>query len=475
MRIWKWVGILALVVVLVYVGWVIVALNRTATIAVDYVALLNEKASAVPEEERAWPYYREAGIALRENPMPGSVFFDEDIEEPSWPDEKGWNHFEQWLTLHEGTLDTLHEATSKEGFGFILDGEVAEEDRELWPEEYASQQNEEFLDGFLISIVLPQLGPMRKMTLLLSVDAKAAAANGDANRCLQDLQSIMQIGEHVREHPLLISDLVSHAIFNMAFETLGKIVEHKPTLFTSEQYAILENELAALEGLLSIRFDGERYFMYDLLQGIYTDDGNGDGQLIPVDASRMIAYTESVSSDLTSTSLLSALFAPIADVCFASRKEMRTEYDRRMNDIEKRGDLSLSELAQGGSKNFATRNSSNSTLDPYFLTNLLLPALDKAMLQGKYTRAKRDATLAVLYAVQTRNRLGQWPTNLTDAGVVDAWSGQPFIIQLIDGEPLIYSVGCNQEDDNGQYDSAASTWDWQGKSHGDWIVWPNPK
>jgi len=473
MRFWKWIWIVVLVVVLVYAGWVIVALNRTATIAVDYVALLNEKAAAVPEQERAWPYYRESGIALLENPMPSDVFFDEDIEEPSWQDEKGWNHFEHWLTVHEGTLETLHEATSKEGLGFILSSEVAEEDKDLWPDEYASQQNEELLDGFVISVLLPQLGPMRRMALLLSVDAKSAAASGDADRCLDDIQSMVQVGNHVREHPLLISDLVSHAIYNITFNTLGEIVEHEPTLFSAEHYATLEEELGALEEHLGIRLEGERYFMYDLLQRIYTDDGNGDGRLIPVDASRLIAYTESVSSGSTSTSLLPALFAPIADVCFASRKEMHDEYTRRIEFAKSQSEIPLAEFKQGNSAVTNPWESPRSSLDPYFIVNLLFPALERATLQGKYTRANRDAMLAVLYAVQEHNETGQWPTDLSEAGVLDAWSSMPFLITTVDENPVIYSVGFDQEDDNGQFDPTASRMN--EKSDGDWIVWPNPE
>ncbi len=472
-RIRNWIVVFIFIVVLVYTGWVIVALNRTATISIDYVALLNEKATSVPEHERAWPSYREVSIAIRENPMPGGVFLDEEIEEPAWPDEQGWNHFEDWLATHSDTLTTLHTATSKSGFGFILQGHVSEEDKELWPDEYASQQSEELLDGFVVSVLLPQLGPMRQMAFLLSVDAKSAAANGDASRCLQDIQSLLQIGTHVREHSLLISDLVSHSIYVIAFSTLGDIVAHAPTTFSKDQITTIRNDLASLEDKLSIRLDGERYFMYDLLQRIYTDDGNGDGRIIPVDATKLIAFTETVSSDSANSSLIPVFLAPIADICYASRKEMHDEYNRRLNFTEEQSLIPLHELKQQNSLYNTPWESAKSTLDPYFLVDLLVPALEKAMLQGKYTRAKRDATLAVLFAVQTYNETGRWPTDLTGAGVVDAWNGKPLLITFVDGKPIIYSVGFNQEDDNAQFDSKAFAW--EEKSDGDWIIWPSPE
>ena len=84
-------------VVLTYVIWVLIAMNRSVTISVDYVALLNEKAAAVPENQRAWPVYRDAGIALQNIPMPSDVYLEEEIEEPNWPGEAGWNHINDWL------------------------------------------------------------------------------------------------------------------------------------------------------------------------------------------------------------------------------------------------------------------------------------------------------------------------------------------------------------------------------------------
>ena len=104
------------------------------------------------------------------------------------------------------------------------------------------------------------------MAQLLSIDAKVAAVAGDAERCLQDIESMLRLGTHVREHPLLISDLVSHSIYRMAFTTIGQIMEHEPTLFSSEQFYTLEQDLSMLENLLFIRLEGERYFMLDLLQ-----------------------------------------------------------------------------------------------------------------------------------------------------------------------------------------------------------------
>ncbi|MBT4531302.1 MAG: hypothetical protein HOC27_08860 [Phycisphaerae bacterium] len=468
-KIIKWTAGLFLCFVTVYIIWVFVAMNRTATIAVDYVAKVNEVASAIPEDERAWPFYREVGIALRNNEEPSSIFYDNDIEQPTWPDEEGWEYLANWLESHADTLQKTHIATSKDGFGFLISGRVREEDKELWPDEFASQ-GEEAHDGFMTSVLLPQLGFMRSTVRLLSIDAKDAAFRGDTARCLQDIESMLQIGSHVREHPLLMSDLVSLAIYNITLETIGKIVEHEPALFSNEQFAALELSLRSIEGNLTIRFDGERYYMYDLLQRVYTDDGNGDGRIVPFDATRLIPFLESVPVESSGYLFPPASLAPFADIFFSSRKEMRDEYDRRMDVSEELRGIPLYMLKTMPAALSEQYSAPKSVLDPYFLVNLLTPALGRAVLQGEYTRAKRDAILAVLYAVQEHNKTGEWPSDLVSAGVIDAWNNEPLHISIRNGEPIIYSVGCNQEDYGGIVNKQAGKWG--GSSTGDWVVWP---
>jgi hypothetical protein len=190
------------------------AMNRTATISVDYVAIINEKAAAVPEDQRAWPFYREAGIALNKRPEPGdSVFYDLDIDYPEWPDQEGWSYYADWIKHHESTIAMIHKGAAFDGMGFIVSGTTAEEDRELFPDHYFSQQTEEPDDVSVMKVMFPQLSHIRQMARLLRYDTKVAAIEGDSDRCFSDIESMLQLAVHVREHPLLISDLVSLSIF----------------------------------------------------------------------------------------------------------------------------------------------------------------------------------------------------------------------------------------------------------------------
>jgi hypothetical protein len=397
-KMFKWGGVTFGCIVLIYVVWVLIAMSRTVNISVDYVSILNEKATSIPEKQAAWPLYREAGLALQKFPRPGNVFFEEDIEEPNWPDQVGWNHVNSWLLQHQNTLNLIRQGSTRQGLGFILAGAVAEEDKELWPEEYESQQGLLPHDGFLVSILLPQLGNMRNMAQLLDADAKDAAVSGDAKRCKEDLQAMLSLGRQVREHPLLINDLVSFSIFKHVFKTLQDVLDNEPNLFSTEHLSELSSDLKLLTEHLVIRFEGERLFILDMLQRMYTDDGNGDGNIVPVDGGRAFLQLETVSVESKSSSLLPVILAPIADIYLASRKEMREEYNRRIAYFERVQDLLLDdEEAQIPPEPWT---SATSTINPYFLMELLTPAYIKAIEHAVETKNTRDRLIDSINKLQ---------------------------------------------------------------------------
>ena len=470
-----WLCFIFIPVILIYAVWIVVAINRSATISVDYIAKINKATNAVPEEERAWPLYREVGIAFKQNPMPSSVFVDNELPEPTWPSEEGWSHFDSWLEAHKKNINTIHIATNKTGFGFLVSDTISETDKELWPESFFAQ-SENKATGLMLNVRMPHLGVMREMARALSIDAKSAAFYSDADRCLQDISSMLKLGTHTREHPFLIADLVSFSIYSIAFQTIGDILEHQPKLFSSDQFALLENHLSSLDGQLKIRLEGERYSMFDFLQRIYSDNGSGDGRIVPLAIEMFQALADDGNFFLGTAaplSFFSAPFIPFSDMLHASRKEMLAEYNRRVDKLESLIGMPLFEIKENPSLLANDHQPSLSVFDTYFLVNLLTPALDNAIMQGEITRCKRDATLAVLFSVQMYTSTGRWPVDLANAETIDVWSGNPLLIKLQDGRPIIYSVGFNQVDDGGIHDRRALRW--RNDSKNDWVFWPNPE
>ena len=470
-KVFTWVAILFGCLFLVYLIWVLIAYQRTATITVDYVAKVNEVAASVPEQHRGWPLYRKAGIALNADPEPATrYFFEHEIETPQWPTDEGWEYYQSWIDRHQDTLQTIVSAASKQGEGFIISGKTAEEDKELWPEQFASEQLEPPHDGMLVSVLLPQLGHHRGMSRLLIFDAKVAAHEGEAERCKTDLMAVFKMARHVQEHPLLISDLVSHALINAALSTLSEILSYEPFLFSSDTLAEFSSLLQNLDSTLEVRFEGERYFILDLLQRMYTDDGNGDGSIVPSDgAEQLQALTR--PSTVLANGFLPAAVAPLQDIFQASRKELIDEYDRRLAQIDAFKGMQLYELnknefppARFGPEHY------NPITGRYFLLDLLMPALSNTVVLSRYTRGHVDGILAIIYAIEQFRSTGVWPTSLADAGLNDEWSGEPLRITGGATHPVIYSIGADLDDDGGNHHREAKNWN--STVDGDWVIWP---
>ncbi len=252
-------------------------------------------------------------------------------------------------------------------------------------------------------MLLPQLGPMRSIARLLAMDSKEAAAMGASDRCLAELVALLAVAEHVREQPLLINDLVSLSLYNLTFSTLEEILEYTPSLFSQEELDVLSRELKNVDENLTIRFEGERMFVLDMLQRIYTDDGNGDGKIIPLKVMDLRTQLELGPEGKTSSSLLPAIIAPIADIYLPSRKEVLAEYDRRLSYFET---LQLS--SQSSQFKSPTQTSfvapqfaqATSALNPFYLLKLLIPAYDKAIEHASKTQRSRDAVLNKMYELR---------------------------------------------------------------------------
>ena len=102
-----------------------------------------------------------------------------------------------------------------------------------------------------------------------------------------------------------------------------------------------------------------------------------------------------------------------------------------------------------------------------------------------------DAVTVAIGLELYRRRTGYWPTELPElvpdllpAVPVDRFDGNPLRYRVIDGMPLVYSIGSDGKDDGGRapQDAAghsqphlAKFVDTQGEpmADGDWILWPS--
>ena len=89
----------------------------------------------------------------------------------------------------------------------------------------------------------------------------------------------------------------------------------------------------------------------------------------------------------------------ITDLIFASRKELITEYDLRLDGVEAHRGVPLYEWPENYADAIEPLDSPRFIMNKYFFINLLIPALERPLLQSQYARALRNGIVATLYAV----------------------------------------------------------------------------
>ena len=450
----RMVGILVLLLVVIYVVEAARIYGGRTNITRNYMAEWNAATVRVPEDQRAWPVYREAALALGEWPEQNK---DADLR----PGGAGWPAMAEFVSQHARSVELIRQAAAMPELGWILSASIRDEDAPLLNPRQGTQparapaqpavENPDFM-----SFLLPPLAPLRNAARLLSVDAYLAAEVSEGERALQDLQAILQIAEHARQTRFLVGDLIAVAIVNKACSTAGTLLRDHPQLLTDEQLAVLAHELAAVcGGTLRVRFDSERACIEDLLQRYWTDDGHGDGLLRP-DLLRALAGADAAAADQVGAA--PAWLLPLVSPIMAGRRELHARFTAILDGYEAEAATPLWERGEH-SVDAQVEALASAPLDRirYLPLSIMSPALGRASRIGELAVQSRDATLVAIALELYHRRHGVWPAKLAELAPQllpqvppDRYDGRSIKYRVIDGQPLLYSVGADRKDDNGR-------------------------
>jgi hypothetical protein len=121
----------------------------------------------------------------------------------------------------------------------------------------------------------------------------------------------------------------------------------------------------------------------------------------------------------------------------------------------------------------------------YVPIKVMLPAIGKCHWSGQRVTLERDAACVAIACEIYRRKTGAWPQSLSDVPrpllprvPIDPFTGKEVLYRLVNGAPVLYSTGNDQDDDGGTpvVDGDASRV--QSISvivDGDWVLWPMPK
>jgi len=485
-------GVLALFYLIVAIRFFV----GSPSITTDYLAQFNHAAASVPAEQAAWPQYRQALLMMDDEPK------WEPNQQPLHPDMPQWPEMRAYLQQEAEAMDLIRHAGTMPGLGFVAGFGVSREDQQIWPNIELHRN----VDESLIGVLLPYLNEMRRMARLLHADAHRAALEGDEATVMASLIAMVGMSEQARELPTLINELVAMSLMSIAMQATVEVLVGHADVFSDASLQQLAHRLAAAHGggTLHVEIGTERLWFYDFVQRLYTDDGDGNGR-ITVEGIKFLDSLIALTAPPASLPLISSdyswlakPFLPATTLVLANRRDMVSRYEELITRAEIEGRLPLWRRIDTVNPEVQEMAASPIVHARYFPIVLLMPAFTRATITGQQATLQRDGLLTSIALILHHRRHGHWPEQL-DALVpgllpsvpVDRFDGQPLRYRVVDGSPVLYSIGGNLEDNggtppvSGRHD--VRRWyppeqvaqmkqeqrdGYPGKEIGDWVLWP---
>ncbi len=419
-RWWKRVLVVAVALALAWVTFGLWLGSRVRT-SLDPIERMRALLPQAPESDRAWP-----AVRATLGPLKGTVDGSTDPDRRAnalaaeWDAEPSADQdlLYAFLESHAGELSSLRSALQRPVLGQPLSCDATEEDIA-----FHGRTDDGRIDqpsrrtGFaLFDLRLPQLADFRLTSGLLAADAVRVAKRGDGATAVADVDASLRMGTFCEEQPVLISVLVNAAIRARTQLVVARLMERYPGAFTD---ADLERLAAVLEQSpppdLSRALAGERLGFEDVIQSMYTDDGNGDGVMV---ASPLLGSLVQVSKGNWEEpqhafglgSMVCALATPAVAMLAPTRAELMAEYDLLISETLANSTLPQAQWTDEADARIGRRMGGDwRSLD---LLGMLAPAISTV---GRVTQPQADLRQA-RFAVameQARRRLD------TDAPMVD--------------------------------------------------------
>jgi hypothetical protein len=401
----------------------------------NYTAEINAPIAKIPQSERAWPRYRQALVKLKG----GLGRWRADEIDPA---AEAWPEIVQFVAAHQDAIHELREAAKLPHLGHVYADAVSAEDAQLEDEPDLSPPSDNPNPIFLL--LTPQ-DKLREAALFLMADARLAADADDSARVMSDVVAALSIARHMQQPPFAACQLQSWGVVSSVCALLGELLTADPGLFSDEQLAALDRCLRDFAAAgFSIGLALERITMDDVEQRWFTDDGAGDGHLYPeleggeplsIPAKAVLPLRRSYWRDAT-----------------ISRREYREKIAALFDSMQK-------ELAQPAWNNqafsFARELHRLSREQRWSPVTKILPDMTFCYFQSHRVAMQLDATRVVIALARYRRRHGAWPETLDklvpdflDELPPDRFDGKPLRYRPHDGQPIVYSVGLDRDDDS---------------------------
>ena len=388
---------------------------------VDYVAWVNEMAvvdgpSATPMLQAAMDKFApfEADEALYGAALDGD------------PAALNSPEIAAWLEANQDAIQQFRDATQYEHRGFPMHSE----------------------GGDLIGILLPHLGRMRDLTRATIMEARRAELDGRPDEALDRYLDTFVSGAQASQGPTIIESLVGNAIqAYSAGALLDSFVGPAADQIDYVQLAgRIEDSYPPLRPAAE-SFQGERAFMMDVLQRMYTFDPETKTYSVGQKGIEYYNSFEFSDGDRPDASFVDELNA----IGFAGALEQANRHYDAMTEAfqspYREGAQVMRALDESVSSGEANRNP---------LMRTMMPALGRYYALHTRAETNRRASVLATNIMAYRQQHGDYPDSLDAFGdrdfIIDPFTDQRFVYRRDGDSFTLYSLGPNGVDDGGVHD-----------------------
>lgn len=451
-------GILLL---LALAAWQVVPLLvAKPTITVDYLAQANQanKPSDYDPNVNAAPHYEK--LFRQFTPLP-QVLKDSDAWK-SWPGDLSDDQLkalEEWASVNESVLPTLAQAARCPYWWFEMksgDGT------------FSGVFEKEPTGGPLSGIEVPYIDEGRDCTWGGVTLAKYKASRGEIGPALRLLTDVHMLGVHRHKAGTLLDQLTGLATCMVDYDAMLALLGH-----CQVDGQLLRQTLDALAPRIRQidvpRFsEVEHWYGYDNIQRMFTDDGNGNGRLIPA---RL--YESKKRRSYVYTSPIPYLDAVRICLTHPDRRqtvELFESYFTMVKELARKTPWELDSEGASYEQRLKEWLSGNYYLQDGFV------AIARCIQIGWRGRASGDAMLTTLALLTYKAQEGRLPESLgqlVDKGLLpsvpmDPYSDAPLVYRVNGDDFTLYSLGEDCIDSDGE------PCEWNDQRGGDHVFWPVP-
>ncbi len=408
---------------------------------VDYVAWTNS--TLEPSDPEALALYDSAIATMLENKWEGpDELFDRAMQGD--PDALASPEIQDWLAANADALAALRAASHLEVGG-----------RPLTPSE----------DGMMLSVLLPQLSPLRTIAKMSVIEGRQLENAGQPQAAIGLYMDTLVAGAHTGKGPTLIENLVGVAMQALATETMLDTFERDNGAIDYDA-VIADWDARADQRVrsLSKTIQFERAMSLDVMQHIFERIPETGQETLRLDRLGMVASLSDGDSGLSQMMLglninrlgvegNAAILNHYYDGMTTAFETPWVDARPIHADLEQR-------ISTPGTPEFGS------------IARILAPALSRAHFVETRGRANLAGTRTVAGILAYRQRNGTLPDSLDQLGtsaVIDPFTGTPLVYERVGDDFRLYSVSGDGVNDGGVHNPRGMDGE-----PGDVVFWPRP-